>query len=96
MLHLLVTTLILISTTGKKDSWAVVVYAPELFDPDKYNWKDASHYIVRYTPQFFDPDRYNWEDYSNFVLSYAPHLIDYKRTNWKQIYKDSELSSNAF
>ena len=59
----------------EKHSWAVAQYAPQYFDPEKYNWEDYSDYIVRYCPEYFDPEKYNWYMHSWAVESFAPHLF---------------------
>jgi len=37
------------------------MYAPELFDPDRYNWEDYSDFVFRYAPHLIDYRRMNWK-----------------------------------
>ena len=67
----------------KKHSWAVAMYCPQYFDPDKYNWEEYSWAVAEHCPEYFDPDKFNWEEYSGSVAKYCPDKLDPERYNWQ-------------
>jgi hypothetical protein len=68
----------------EKNSWAVVLYCLDKFDPEKFNWEKYSYCIAKYCPDKIDPDKYNWEKDSWAITKYCPDKIDPKKFNWKR------------
>ena len=61
------------------------------WDPDKFNWKEASHYLCYYCRNYFDdwwdPDKFDWEKGSRYLCEchsdYFNNWWDSDKFNWE-------------